>query len=290
MSDPQNAGDERKEARSPSTWLGLTLISAGSAAAIGAVVAYWADASTQVFGGLMALALFCGGAGLVAWAHSAMPDETAIGEREELASSPEDRAQFVEAFVSGEQSIARRRLLGSTLVLLMGAISAVGVSLIRSLGPNPFPLLRHSGWQAGTRLVKDDGTPVKPEDVRVGGVLTVFPEGDLTESNSQTLLIHVEPSQLALPSAQQQWSYQGIVAYSKICTHAGCLIGLYQQKQELLLCPCHQSTFDVLRGAQPVAGPATRALPQLPITVDKDGYLVAQSGYKTPVGPGYWNI
>ncbi len=290
MKNERDESITQPPAHTASTGAGLILISIGAVAAVGAVVAYWTDARIQIFGGLVALSLFLGGAGLVSWARSAMPDELAVGEREELASSPEERAQFVEAFVSGEQSIVRRRLLSGSLLLLVGGLSAVGVSLIRSLGPNPFPLLRHTSWKAGTRLVTSDGKPVKAADTYVGGVLTVFPDGNVGDANGQTLLIRVESNKLKLPPEQRKWTYQGIIAYSKICTHAGCPVGLYQEEQQLLLCPCHQSTFDVLRGAKPIAGPATRPLPQLPIAVDADGFLIAQSDYKTPVGPGYWTI
>ncbi len=85
------------------------------------------------------------------------------------------------------------------------------------------------------------------------------------------------------------WTIDGLVAYSKVCTHAGCPVGLYQSESSLLLCPCHQSTFDVLNGAEPTFGPATRALPQLPIAVDEEGFVIATADYSEPVGPGFWN-
>ena len=274
----------------PHTGVGLVLLGVGSVAAVGAVVAFWLNASAQVFGGLIALSLVAGGAGLVAWAHGAMPDNPAVGEREPLASSVEERAAFVESFVAGEQSVGRRRLLAGSLLVLVGALSAVALSMLRSLGPDPLASLRQTAWRPGSRLVQSDGTPIKPGDIRVGSVLTVFPEGHVGAAESQTLLIKVQPELLDLPPDQQGWAWQGLVAYSKICTHAGCPVGLYEQQQHLLLCPCHQSTFDVLRGAQPTSGPADRALPQLPLSVNTDGYLVAQSDYQTAVGPGFWNM
>ncbi|MGH7735831.1 MAG: ubiquinol-cytochrome c reductase iron-sulfur subunit, partial [Gemmatimonadales bacterium] len=81
---------------------------------------------------------------------------------------------------------------------------------------------------------------------------------------------------------------QGYVAYSKLCTHAGCPVGLYQDNTQQLVCPCHQSMFDVLKGAQQTFGPAPRPLPQLPLMVDAEGFLRAQRGYHEPVGPGFW--
>ncbi len=262
----------------------------GGLASVGALVAYWAKADTQVFGGLIALSLFGGGIGLVAWARSAMTDEIAVGERETLESSQEDREAFVEAFLSGEQSIGRRRLLGASLFVLVGGFLGLAVSLVRSFGPNPLPELRQTAWRQGVRLMKTDGTPIRQADLALGGVLTVFPEGSLGRADSQTLLIRVPPELLDLSSERKDWVQGGLIAYSKICTHAGCPVGLYQEEQHLLLCPCHQSTFDVLHEAKPTSGPATRPLPQLPIALNQDGFLIAQSDYKTPVGPGFWNL
>jgi len=123
----------------------------------------------------------------------------------------------------------------------------------------------------------------------VGGITTVFPEGHLDAADSQTLLIRVSTTPVTTRAGRQGWGPEGYLAYSKICTHAGCPVGLYQHKIEKLLCPCHQSTFAVLEGAKPIFGPATRSLPQLPLEIDSDGYLRAQSDYHEPVGPGFWD-
>jgi ubiquinol-cytochrome c reductase iron-sulfur subunit len=255
---------------------------------VAAVVAYWAGANTQWFGGIVAFGLIAAGVGLVGWARNAMPDEPAVGEREPLESSEEERRAFVEAFVHGEESITRRRLLTGSLLAIGGALGATVLSMLRALGPDPGPILEHTSWSKGVRVVTEDGKPVKPGDLFTGGVLTVFPEGHVDDASAQTLLIRVGANQLALPADRRSWVVQNVVAYSKICTHAACPVGLYQEHQHLLLCPCHQSTFDVLDGARPTSGPAARSLPQLPLALDNDGYLVAQSDYTTPVGPGFW--
>ena len=258
--------------------------------ALAATVAYWAGADTQLFGGLAAVSLLLAGIGLVWWAKWAMPDEEESEEREELASSAEERAEFSATFVRGQQAISRRRLLVGSVVAVAGAYAALGLSLLRSLAPNPDPILRHTAWQKGSRLVTANGEPLLASDLRFGGVATVYPEAHVGDADAQTLLIKLQPSRLQLPAGHEGWAYDGIVAYSKVCTHAGCPVGLYQEEEHLLLCPCHQSTFDVRRGAQPTSGPAARPLPQLPIDVDADGYLVAQSDYQTPIGPGFWNM
>lgn len=266
----------------------LALLTA-AVAAIAAVVAYWLGASTQVFGGFCALSLLLAGVGLASWASWGMPDELVTEERGELASTVEDRAEFAGTFARGGEAISRRRLLAGGVVAIVGAYTALGLSLLRSLAPNP-SALRHTAWSPGARLVDSSGATFKPADLRVDGVLTVYPEGHVGDANAQTVLIRVRPGLLRLPAERRAWAKGDVVAYSKVCTHAGCPVGLYQAEQHVLLCPCHQSTFDVLRGAVPISGPAARALPQLPLEVDDQGFLVAQADYATPVGPGFWDL
>jgi ubiquinol-cytochrome c reductase iron-sulfur subunit len=137
-------------------------------------------------------------------------------------------------------------------------------------------------------VVDEAGNPLRPDQLAVNGVLTVYPEGHVESGDSQTLLIRLPP-EVAPPGQKKGWTVGGVVAFSKICTHAGCPVGLYQAATQELFCPCHQSTFSVRQGAAPVFGPATRPLPQLPIGVDDEGFLVALSDYREPVGPGYWS-
>jgi ubiquinol-cytochrome c reductase iron-sulfur subunit len=285
----RTAAEESRMTQLRKAWP-IVVLAIAAASAAAALVAYWAGAGTQALGGFAALALLAGGVGLSGWARTAMPDEPATGPREPLASSPEDREAFVTTFRRGEESIGRRRILQGSLWALTAGLVATGLSLFRSLGPSPLPALRRTSWRRGLRLVTTDGVPIQAEDLRAGGVLTVYPEGHVGEPDSQTLLIRVLPNELELEPERLAQTHEGIVAYSKVCTHAACPVGLYQEEQKLLLCPCHQSTFDVVRGAEPTSGPATRALPQLPIAADGEGYLVAQGDFPTPVGPGFWSL
>jgi ubiquinol-cytochrome c reductase iron-sulfur subunit len=180
--------------------------------------------------------------------------------------------------------------------VLLGSASAAGISLVaalllpaRSLGPSPGRSLFRTPWKAGRRLATPDGAVLRPEDLELGNIVTVFPEGAVDADDAATLLIRVEADLLQLPPDRLAGAPGGLVAYSKICTHVGCPVGLYRETTHELVCPCHQSTFDVLHGAQPTFGPATRALPQLPIGVDEEGYLIALGDYPEPVGPGFWN-
>jgi ubiquinol-cytochrome c reductase iron-sulfur subunit len=138
--------------------------------------------------------------------------------------------------------------------------------------------------------VQADGTPVRPSDLSADGVVTVWPEGHTEDADAPTLLIRTRDSQDFKPrSGRGDWTVEGVVAYSKLCTHVGCPVGLYQAEEGLLLCPCHQSTFDVLDGARPVFGPAARPLPQLPLAVDDQGAVIATGDFSGPVGPGFWD-
>jgi ubiquinol-cytochrome c reductase iron-sulfur subunit len=123
----------------------------------------------------------------------------------------------------------------------------------------------------------------------VGSIITVFPEGHTDAADSQTVLVKVEEGEARHLAGREDWAPEGLFAYSKICTHAACPVGLYQVDTHQLLCPCHQSAFDVLDGAKPVFGPAKRPLPQLPLVIGPDGVLQARGDYAIPVGPAYWN-
>ena len=160
---------------------------------------------------------------------------------------------------------------------------------IRSLGPRAGRALLETPWRAGLRLVTDDGTPVRAEDVPLDGLVTVFPEGHAGSADGQAVLVRVKPGLLHPAPGRESWSPDGLIAYSKVCTHAGCPVGLYQSKDHTLLCPCHQSAFDVLDGAKPVSGPAAVKLPQLPLRLDADGYLRARGDFSAPVGPAFWS-
>jgi ubiquinol-cytochrome c reductase iron-sulfur subunit len=260
-----------------------------AAAALGLAITYIAGGQPQVEGALLAVALGGIGAGLVMWAAHLLPNEPVIGEREPMESDEREREAFVEEFTGGEQQLVRRRFLLRMLALAGGALGVAALFPIRSLGPSPGHSLTRTKWRRGSRVVDETGRALRMGDVRLNGIVTVFPDGHVDDATSQTVLIHVPPDQLRLSRERESWAPNGYVAYSKICTHAGCPVGLYRTSDHQLLCPCHQSTFDVLDGAQPVFGPAARPLPQLPMEVDDEGYLVARSDFTEPVGPSFWN-
>jgi ubiquinol-cytochrome c reductase iron-sulfur subunit len=156
----------------------------------------------------------------------------------------------------------------------------------------PQNTLSETNWKKNTLLVDSTGRSINVADVAVGGVVTVYPKGrqntDEGQAIDQTILIRLTTQDFITQPGRESWGPDGYVAYSKMCSHLGCPVGLYEQQLELLVCPCHQSMFDVTNGAEPIFGPAPRPLPQLPLFVDSKGFLRAQAGFDQPVGPGYW--
>jgi len=244
--------------------------------------------------GLMGL-----GIGAVHWAKTLMPDAEVSEQRHVTRGSDEVRARAIEIIklADSESGFSRRKLIRRSLYGALAFFPLPAIMLFGDLGPNPGDTLRHTMWKKGTRLTKDPtGTPIKASDVTIGSVFHVIPEGlnelehhKLEEkAKAAVLLVRLEPGDLNEAEDRKSWSYDGIVAYSKICTHVGCPVALYEQHTHSLLCPCHQSTFDVTNACKVTFGPATRPLPQLPIAVDSEGYLIAQSDFTEPVGPSFW--
>ncbi len=264
------------------------LLLASTLAALGLAGVYIAGGQPQAEGALLGVALAGIGFALVLWARGLSSEGAVVAERGPLGGTVED-AEVVEARVDAVTEEPGRRSVLKLFWAAGGALGLAAVFPIRSLGPAPGRSLLTTAWRAGARLVDAEGRPVRVETLQVGGTLTAFPEGAPNAGDSQIVLIRLEEGQLTPRPGRESWSPRGYVAYSKICPHVGCPVGLYQADTHQLLCPCHQSTFDVLDGARPSFGPATRSLPQLPLSIDAQGFLVAQADFDEPVGPGFWN-
>lgn len=262
---------------------GMTLLSG-----VGLLILYLGGGQTQLEGLLLFLCLGGLGAGLVVWSHRLMPAPMREEVREPLASDPAVRQELFAQLVS-EGGIGRRRflrrVLGAALVGLGARLQFRSSRSARTRGS-----LFQTAWKPGLRLVGIDGKPVTAGDLPIGSVATVFPEGVPGSADAQTVLLHVDPALLQLAGQAASWAPPGYMAYSKICTHAGCPVGLFREESNELICPCHQSTFDVLRGAVPVYGPAARALPQLPMRLEADGTFTCLGDFPEPVGPSFWNV
>lgn len=256
--------------------------------------AYVVTDNTQVLGATLAVGLFAIGFGLTAWGKYLMPQGPFVEERHPLASSPVEREAMASAIVDrGGIVVKRRKMLAALAGGGLGIFGIVALfPLVRSLGPKPGRSLFVTDWKKGSYLVDATGKRVHRTDMQVGGLLTVFPEGkqatDQAAAVDQTVLLRVQSTKLVTMKGRTDWSPDGYVAYSKVCTHLGCPVGLYEQEFELLVCPCHQSMFNVRNGAFPQFGPAPRPLPQLPLYIDGTGFLRAQGPYNQPVGPGFW--
>ncbi|MCY1157142.1 MAG: ubiquinol-cytochrome reductase [Citricoccus sp.] len=250
------------------------------------------------------------GVGIVHWAKTLMPDHEVSEARHDVRTE-EDRQVAVGMIddIVEESQVKRRPLLRNTLIGAVALAPLPAIALFRDLDDSDnrselatenfgVERLSHTMWESGTRLVRDPtGTPIKASDVTVGSAFHVIPEGlnelPPTEHLNQkakavVLLMRLDPQDLQISPEREDWNVDGIVAYSKICTHVGCPVALYEQHTHHLLCPCHQSTFDLTQECKVIFGPAGHALPQLPITVNEEGFLVAQSDFHEPVGPAYW--
>ncbi len=233
--------------------------------------------------------------GATLWVRQLMPQVELTEARKPLASADADRAEFAETFTEGAEAsgfvkrpLVRRTLIGASLLLGIAPLVT-----LRDMGPMPGTSLRHTVWRKGMRLlVYGPNTPLRPADFATPGqMITVVPDGYQDNldvlAKATTIIIKFAAGQLQEPT-NLNWTVDNIVAYSKICTHVGCPVALYEHTTHHILCPCHQSTFDATRGAAVIFGPAARPLPQLPIGTDAQGYLIATSDYTVPVGPSFW--
>jgi ubiquinol-cytochrome c reductase iron-sulfur subunit len=263
--------------------------------------------STLALGGTLTLALLGLAVGIVVWVRMIMPKYSLIQERHPMVSAEDDREYVAETFVQGanESGFVKRKLLRRTLLLASAPLGLVPLILLRDLDNTKMPgaafnkKLRHTVWGNKTKdgrplrlVVEGSGQPIRAADFNSpGGILSVVPEGyqhDLNALAKATLiLIKFRPEELKA-GVNKNWTHDGIVAYSKICTHVGCPAALYEQTTHHILCPCHQSTFAADDGARVIFGPAARPLPQLPIAVDAQGYLIAKGDFSVPPGPSFW--
>ena len=260
--------------------------------------------SNLALGLSLGLALAALGLGALLWVRHLMPDVEVVEERHELRSDEKDRKAFEGYFKEGtaNSEFVKRPLVRRTLMLGTLPLLAAPVVLLRDLGPQPGTSLRHTVWSPGRRLlVAGTNLPLTPAAFSApGSMITIVPDGFQDDPDALTkatvILIKFRPGELDIPTktaggtliGTMNWTVDNIVAYSKICTHVGCPVALYEQTTHHILCPCHQSTFDASTGATVIFGPAPRPLPQLPMTVDSSGYLVARSDFTQPVGPSFW--
>jgi ubiquinol-cytochrome c reductase iron-sulfur subunit len=259
--------------------------------------------SNLALGLSMSVAFLALGVGMVVWLRCIIPDVEQVEERHPLASPPETRAAFGKTFTEGAEAsgFVKRPLLRRTLIAASVPLAVAPLVILRDMGPLPGTSLRHTVWRKGMRMVVfGPNTPLRAADFSTPGqMITVAPQGWAENQDAMakaaTIIIKFAPGQLipnrpGSPGTVMNWTVDDIVAYSKICTHVGCPAALYEQTTHHILCPCHQSTFNAAQGAQVLFGPAPRPLPQLPIGTDSQGFLIATSDYRVPVGPSFWEL
>jgi ubiquinol-cytochrome c reductase iron-sulfur subunit len=284
---PESPGSERAT---------LALIALGGLEALGFVVAYALEASTQLLGLALGGSLLAFGAAAVIAGKRVVPQEHAVEERPSFGDSAEQAATAATLEYAGE-GVSRRGLITKGAAAAGAAAGAAFIVPLASLGPNT-EQIGETPWRRGTRVVGDEGSQLGPGDVEVGTFATAFPEGaDKRELGSAILLIKLPPEDLDLPPERAGWAPHGVLAFSKVCTHAGCAINLYRyplyaptSPGPAFVCPCHYSTFDPTRGGKVIFGPAGRDLPQLPLELDSAGKLVAAGPFPEGIGPAYWGV
>jgi ubiquinol-cytochrome c reductase iron-sulfur subunit len=264
--------------------------------------------STVALGLCIGLCLLSIGAGLIQWSRKLMNDHEIVEYRHPAGSSEEERSVAVAAFQQGleDSGIARRPLVRNSLLGALAFLGLPAIVALRDLGPLPGDKLAHTVWKKGMRVVQDvDGARIRPQDMQIGQLVNAEPElffetndegepkvegTELLQEKAKAavILVRMHPNDIKPWKGRENWGVNGILCFSKICTHVGCPISLWEQQTHHLLCPCHQSTFDLADNGKVVFGPAGRHLPQLPIEVDAEGYLIARSDFTEPVGPSYW--
>jgi ubiquinol-cytochrome c reductase iron-sulfur subunit len=265
----------------------------------------------MLLGLTLGLALLFIGLGAVQWAKKLMADHEITEPRHPASGSPEDQQYALAEFATGarESALGRRRMIGYSLGGALAALGLPSIILLRDLAPLPGDSPSNTVWRAGMRIVNDvTGTPLRLSDIRLGQLVNAEPdilvhneeddpEGEETleghdmlnaKAKAAVILVRMDPDVITPYAARENWGIDGVLCYSKICTHVGCPISLYEQTTHNVLCPCHQSTFDLANNGEVIFGPAARSLPQLPIAVDREGYLVAQSDFQEPIGPSFF--
>jgi ubiquinol-cytochrome c reductase iron-sulfur subunit len=262
--------------------------------------------SNVALGFTMGMSVLLIGTGAIQWAKKLMPDVEVAQERHAMTSPPSADREALQGYEEGkvESGFAQYKIIRRTLIAALALFPVPLIVLLRDLwptpagSPSPVELLSTTLWENGLRIVID-GTyvPIRPEDLPIGGLVSAVPsnllEVEKAEHNfnargkAAIFLVRMDPADIRTQQGDG-WDYQGILAFSKICTHNGCAISLYEHRTHHLLCPCHQSTFDLADSANVIFGPAARAMPQLPIGVDEEGYLIAKSDFAEPVGPSFW--
>ena len=200
-----------------------------------------------------------------------------------MSAPPKTRAE-------GENSCPhapRRELLRAALGLAVASLAlrtgAATDTAAERLPPQVGDQLAFPSWE-------EDGRLLRAADVHAGAApVLVYPRdpvSGITRERSrlnQVLVLRIDEATAS--EATRAHAAAGVVAYSGICTHAACGVSEWNGQSGHVLCPCHSSEFDPANGAVVVSGPATRALPALPLRLDGDSLVVAGAFTDAPGAP-----
>ena len=276
--------------------VGMLLLVAAVFAFAFTVIYIVSSGDTQLLGIAMGGALCLLAAACIVAGKFVVPQETHVEERDPLLDE-EQTEEVVEMIEEGGQGISRRKLLVSAGGVAGAGLVTAAVTPLASLGPTLNPLHRQP-WVRGVRLLDDNGKPYSADEIHEGTFYTALPEhGDPESFGAGLLVVRLPAEFLHLPPERRSWAPEGILAYSKICPHAGCAISLYRyptyaptSQVPAFTCPCHYSTFLPGEGGRLVFGPAGRALPQLPLMIDSDRNLRAAGAFPGDIGPSWWGV
>jgi quinol---cytochrome c reductase iron-sulfur subunit len=299
VSDEPRVAERRAggDGRAELAVVALLVVAGLAAAAFGVLIV--AHPQTQLLGATLGGALLCLAAAAILAGRRVVVQETAVEDRRrEGTARPQDDAGLAADLRRGAEGITRRRALGAAAGVAGVGLAGALVLPVTALGPGLGDAPNETPWRRGRRLVTTDGEPLRADALEVGSFQSALPEGaDKRELGSPVVVVRVDPRTLRLAPERRAWAPRGILAFSQICTHAGCAVTLFRypvdeqlSKGPALVCPCHYSTFDVRRAAKPVFGPAARALPQLPLAIAADGGLVAAGPLSGSVGPAWWSV
>jgi ubiquinol-cytochrome c reductase iron-sulfur subunit len=297
------AGDSVEERRAPTDTsaegLVIALMSAAVVLFAGFLALYVVYDNTQLLGLTIGGGLLLVAAASVVAGKRIVPQETAVEERPDFGTDGAARAQVAELVTDAGQGLSRRKLLGAATAAAGAGLGTALLAPVASLGPTIGTSIKKTPWHDGVRLVDEFNKPLSAADIHPKGFLTAFPEGaEHKELAAPLVVVQVPPSDIQPDPKRDGWAPEGILAFSKICTHAGCAVALYRAplyepttgRGPALVCPCHYSTFDVTRGAKVIFGPAGRPLPQLPLRIEANRELVAAGGLSGAVGPAWWGV
>jgi ubiquinol-cytochrome c reductase iron-sulfur subunit len=276
----------------------LLLAGAASALAFPFLYAFDVGSLTQFLGLSLGMAFVFFAAAMLVLAKRVVVTEE-LAEHYPPPERPFEQEDVVQLLEESGDSVSRSRFLLLAGGAAVGALGAAILTPAVSLGP----VLEVNGffrtpWRRGRRLVDEHGEPLRADEIEQKVFYTAYPEHANTEElGSPVIVVRLDPSELQLPPGRDGWAPRGILAFSKICTHAGCAISLYRvptfapvEPKPALVCPCHYSTFDPAKGGGVIYGPAGRPLPQLPLRIDARGQLRAAGNFSGPVGPSWWGV